>query len=298
MSTKSEINEDIRGAVADANHIQGAEFVRVICPVCIDRTGKADRRKSLSFNLRSGSYRCFKCGVEGWIRNWGEEGPEIDDEDDHEPAQTTVEKPAGYLPLWEGAALETALARPAIAYAERRCPRRLWQELQIGACIVDGEPQFGRVIVPVLDDHDKWQGWVGRMWRDGTLKPYYNMPGHWASEVLFNPRALADHQASTPLVLVEGVFDAIHLWPHAVAVLGKPGPAQVAQLLRTRRSVAVLLDGDAWREGWALAQDLRLEGIKAGSIRLPPRTDPDHYPAEQVQRWAETCLEIEDEYRP
>ena len=33
--------------------------------------------------------------------------------------------------------------------------------------------------------------------------------------------------------------------------------------------------GDAWEEGWALAMRLRLHGMRAGSVRLPPRKDPD-----------------------
>lgn len=296
-------SEAVRNAVIDAVYTPGSKFARIECPVCLDRTGKQDRRKSLSFNLERGSYQCFKCHVEGRVHGWaGDDGPARDDaEDENDTLQQDapgVDPPAGYMPLWEGPATQTPIAAPALAYAEKRCPRSLWRQLQIGACLMAGEKLYGRVVIPVLDTQDRWRGWVARSWQKTSSFPYYNMPGPWAGEVLFNPAAVESTDPSCPMIVSEGVFDAIHLWPHAVGVLGKPTPAQVELILQARRSIAVVLDGDAWVEGLALAQVLRLEGIKAGSVRLPPRTDPDHFSAAQVHQWARECLEVEDEYKP
>ena len=64
-------------------------------------------------------------------------------------------------------------------------------------------------------------------------------------------------------------------WPHAVAFLGKPSHEQVDMLMDCDRSIVIVLDGDAWREGWALAERLKLAGKRAAMVRLPPKTDPN-----------------------
>jgi DNA primase len=104
-------------------------------------------------------------------------------------------------------------------------------------------------------------------------------------EVLYNHTAL-HVETERPVMVVEGVFDALALWPHAVAVLGKPSHFQVDALASAKRPVAIVLDGDAWQEGYALAMRLRLAGQRAGSVTLPPKTDPD----EVDRAWLEAAV--------
>ena len=78
-----------------------------------------------------------------------------------------------------------------------------------------------------------------------------------------------------PAIVVEGVFDALPYFGRALAVLGKPSPWQVEALAATQRPIAVVLDGDAWEQGWALANKLQLAGVRAGSVRLPAGEDPN-----------------------
>jgi DNA primase len=77
-----------------------------------------------------------------------------------------------------------------------------------------------------------------------------------------------------PIFVVEGVFDALALYPHAVAVLGKPTTAQENIIAKTKRPICVALDGDAWQEGWAFAMRLRVRGRTAHPLKLPPCEDP------------------------
>jgi DNA primase len=91
---------------------------------------------------------------------------------------------------------------------------------------------------------------------------------------LFNHTALLQ-ETDVPLIVVEGVFDAIPHLPHAAALLGKPTDDQIALLATTQRPVAFALDGDAWEEGWAWAEHLRFKGVHAGSVKLPPGKDPN-----------------------
>jgi DNA primase len=87
------------------------------------------------------------------------------------------------------------------------------------------------------------------------------------------------------------VFDAIALWPDGVAVLGKPSPMQREAMIQARRPVVVCLDGDAWREAYALATLLRVEGQRAGFVRLGPGVDPDEVPRAELDARAAACLE-------
>jgi DNA primase len=106
---------------------------------------------------------------------------------------------------------------------------------------------------------------------------------------MFNHATLLK-ETDTPAIIVEGVFDAIAFWPDAVAVLGKPTPAQVYALASARRPIAVVLDGDAWEEGEMLALKLRFEGQRAGSVHLPPRVDPDEVDRDWLRAEARSSL--------
>ena len=75
-----------------------------------------------------------------------------------------------------------------------------------------------------------------------------------------------------------------------VACLGKPNEAHLALLQEARRPVVVVLDGDAWEEGEALSLRLRFEGLRAGFVRLPPKTDPDEVSPALVWDWARASL--------
>jgi hypothetical protein len=270
--------------------------VRVNCPLCELRTGKADRKRSMSIETQHGYYKCFKCGALGTL-------PDFDMPPEDEPAHAAlaplegakeVEPPEGWVPLWKGAAARSDAARAAVAYALRRCSRALWEQLQIGATLSGDGMEAGRVVVPVIDPAGCWVGWVGRLWRDGGRLPYYTCPGMERARVLFNAAALAE-ETDRPLLVVEGVFDAIHLYPDAVAVLGKPSAEQEAALAASPRPVVYVLDGDAWEEAEGLALRLALrrgEGAaRVGHVPLPAGVDPDEIPADELKRLAVASLE-------
>jgi DNA primase len=84
-----------------------------------------------------------------------------------------------------------------------------------------------------------------------------------------------------PLWVVEGVFDALPLFPYGVATFGKSvTPEQVELLASLRRPLVVCLDGDAWTECMALAARLGMRRQAAGRdndvtwAKLPPASDP------------------------
>lgn len=265
--------ESIERAAREARDT-GTGWARGFCPVCEERTGKADRKGSWSISLSTGYWTCWKCGGSGVLRD--RKAPEVYVEP---PPVEPPRLPVGFLPLAHGPGRTAEVCAAAREYlAGRGIGPRLAEEAGIGFV-----PDWMRVVVPIYGVAGL-RGWVARSIVP-TERTYLYPKGFSRADTLYNEACL-DVESAEPALVVEGVFDALAWWPRSVAVLGKPSDWQVARLSAARRPIAVCLDGDAWREGWALAMQLRLNGQSAGCIRLPPGLDPD-----EVDGLAEAALE-------
>lgn len=265
------LNDDmVLNALSRAAPSKGGWY-RTNCPFCDARTGKPDRKRAFGILLPLGKFHCFKCGVAGKLRDVPDDirrlpAPSREDIEAFDP-------PEGYLALGTQPGCDALVTGPARRYLRsRNLDERLWKEAGIGACL-KGKYE-GRVIVPILGSDNEWLGFVARAWTKTAERPYLYPKGMLRGEILYNHAALLV-ETETPVMVVEGVFDSLALWPNAVAVLGKPSGTQIEALAAAKRPVAVVLDGDAHQEGWALAMRLRLMGARAGSVRLPPKVDPD-----------------------
>jgi len=260
-------------------------FRRGICLACEARTGKPDRRGSFSFNTSTGFYQCFKCGIVGRLDGF----EHISFEDRSKEDRPVMEAPEGFYELARGEGATAMSLDKAKEYLRGRGLKDevLWREAHIGACISGF--YNGRVVIPVLSPDGDWLGFVARAWVKKHQIPYLYPKGMERRDVLYNRKALFQ-QTEQPVFVVEGVLDALALWPDAVAILGKPSEPQVAALADAARPIAVCFDGDAWREGEQLMMQLQLEGQRACNIRLPPKKDPDEVPRDWLETEAQRCL--------
>ena len=257
---------------------------RAKCPLCEERTGKQDRKGALSINVHSGVYYCWKCGATGCVREGDREVFHGDAPEKSAPE--AFSPPEAFTPL-----LDPALSlEPARRYlAGRGLDLEMLAGVGVGAC--SSGRYARRVVVPVLGgDGETWMGWVGRTWVPGVEPTYYYPAGMARGSVLYNQAALMV-ATEAPVYVVEGVFDALALGEDAVAVLGKASEHHVELLTGAARPVVIVLDGDAWLEGLALAMRLRMYGRRAGAVRLPPKTDPYEVPFEWVREEALRSLE-------
>ena len=259
------------------------------CPLCPTRAGKDDHRESFGLRGDTGYFHCFRCGAAGFVEGNALRMLPKASARKRGASAIAMRPPEGYVPLYEGPSSSSIVALPARDYLSRRVPRDLWRTLQIGA--VFSGYYAGRVIVPVLAEDGAWIGWVARDWTGFAERPYL-YPRGMSRAVLWNDVALRV-ETETPVFLVEGVFDAIAHWPDAVAALGKPSRAHTEALSVARRPVVVVLDGDAHREGWALAMRLRMD-VRAGSVRLPSRVDPDEVSRETLLSAGRIAIASED----
>lgn len=271
----------INALVEDAieGRLTGASgWRRADCPFCEDRTGKADKRQSFAFNTATGGYVCNRCQTRGRLPGWGES------QDVYSPAVALaapalaapeVESVQGFVSLgmWPGVSAE-ATSYPREYLQRRGVSAEAVLRCGVG-CTLDG-PHRGRIVVPHAFQgatENPWGGWIGRDFTDAQDLRYRYSRG-LRRDRLWRQHAL-DKVTTEPLLLVEGVFDALPHWPNAAAFLGKPTLAHVQHLSRHRgRPFVVALDGDAHEEGWALAQKLRFMGAPSGFLRLPPGEDP------------------------
>jgi len=245
---------------------------RASCPVCTLQTGKTDHKLSLGFRPDNNVFHCFRCGVKGklHIDVYFDSSFQQQENTDEEKSITL---PEGYMKLYKGAAKTAESTKRARDYLLRRnIPLRTWRETDIGVTL---EGYYAnRIIIPVYTADNALGGWVGRLWRKSKKQIPYRYPmGMHRGDLLWNGRVLQE-ETDDPAIVVEGVFDGLPHYPHAVACLGKPSKNQFHFFMESKRPVVIALDGDAWIEGEALAMRLAFEGKRAGFIHLPPKSDP------------------------
>jgi hypothetical protein len=275
LNFKEDIARESRGASVNATG-----WIRVNCPACPSRVFKHDHNKCCWVNATSGVFGCWRCGLKGKLGNY--EPREI-----VVPDSLELGAPAGYVPLGRGPGATALSLQRARAYLAERCRPELWAPREIGAC-TQGK-YLGRIIVPVLGDDQEWLGWVGRDWTGQALRKYTYPAGFQRGMNFYNGEALYQ-QTEEPVLITEGIFDALAHWPNAVAVMGKPSHWQMEALQACERPIAIVLDGDARYESWAVAAKLRLYGQRAVSIPLEPLQDPNQVPVEVLRQKVHEAL--------
>lgn len=289
----------VAAMVADARASGDARWLRANCLACPERVSKTDQKRSFAFNTSTGLYRCMRCGLWGYARHlasgtaWGG-ASEADRPLGGEPLEAS-ELPRGFYLLEEEPARSSQAARPAISFLDRRgIAAETRRRLGIGACLVPGGSRscvgrdyYGRIIVPIRDSAGVLRGYVARAWDKKHPTPYLYPKGFARGEIVFGHEELW-RKTDEPLLVVEGVLDAAYLGPGAVPALGIPSPEQLAVMAESERPIVLVLDGDAWLRGYALAQQARAAQAASGrrpsfsALRLPGGTDPDEYPPEVV----------------
>lgn len=291
--SRRENNERVEAAMRGAHF--GKVWIRASCPFCED-DGHRDRKQSLAINQGTGRWFCHRCASRGRLDEPPNPSLALQDAVEEKKDYEAVEPPEGYTPLYNDRSITF---EPARAYLKGRgVSRATMREMQIGACAKGW--WAGRIIVPFTSSlvGGGWLGWVARLWRakprknaEGKdAKKYLNMPGMPAGLQLFNHDALFV-ETDEPLLIVEGMFDTFPFWPNAAAVLGKPSHKQVEAMAQATRPLAIVLDGDAWRESWALAARLRFDGARAGYVRLPPQKDPDEVDRAWLIEESKRCVD-------
>lgn len=255
--------------------------IRANCPMCMLVTGKTDRKQCLDLNTNGGWWKCYRCSSSGRVSAMPFDLSTVQQEGRKEEEKPPVVMPEGFVPLWKAEGKAAITTKPALRYLEtRRISPEMVAAARIGACVRG--PFAGRIVIPIYRG-GKLAGYVGRAWQKKVERKYMYNAGFERAITLYNEDALYVTTAE-PVLIVEGVFDTFPFWPHACAVLGKPSEDQIKMMVNARRPIAIVLDGDAHREGAALAMGLRRHGKRVVSLRLNAGVDPDEIPDEVLRR--------------
>lgn len=280
-----ELCDEVEASFKESSRKDGRNY-RILCPRCTSsKTGRSDYSMGVHVD---GRFHCHRCGIGGKLRDAIDPDAVVTDD---EPIATTIDIPEGFIPLgWEpGLSAESLI--DARAYATKRhLTPDMCRLLGVGA-VLEGY-YAGRIVIPVRDDEGEWTGFVSRDWTGRAQKPYLYSKGFSRSR-FWNHVALSE-ETDEPLIVVEGVLDAVPYWPDGIAMLGKLSEPQKIALCTTLRPIALVFDGDACIEARATAMELRvLQGKRCGWVELGPKIDPDQVDFTWLRQRARECLEEE-----
>ena len=142
------------------------------------------------------------------------------------------------------------------------------ERYNVGYCS-EGE-YANRVIVPSYDKNNDLNYFIARDYTGNSYIKYKN-PKVNKNVVVFENQL----DFSEPLVLCEGVFDAIAIRRNATALLGKTIPKLLHERIMENhvKEVCVVLDNDAFETALSISEKLMNENIKVTLVKLKDK-DP------------------------
>ena len=137
------------------------------------------------------------------------------------------------------------------------------ERYDIGYC--DKGDYAGRIIVPSYDADNKLNYFLARDFTGNAYLKYKNPPVS-KDVVVFENQI----DFSEPLILCEGVFDAMAIRRNAIALLGKNIPNKLKMRLVQHgvKEVSIVLDNDAFKNALYLSESLMNDNIKVRLVRM------------------------------
>ena len=245
------------------------------CPKC------NHHKKKLSVNLKKGVFKCWVCEFSGknlgflikkygsheqYIK-WSALAPSYKQHYTNESVQEkTLNFPEGFISLCT--TRHGVLHRSALNYLKNRGIDILdIYKWKIGFCY-EGRYR-NRIVIPSFDRLGALDYFVARSFDNSKIK-YLNPSA--SKNIIFNDLMI---DWSEPVVLVEGVFDALKL-KNALPLLGSTLPAETKlfqKIAEERATVYIALDNDAQRKEEKIIKNLLLYGITVYKMSIPRHCD-------------------------
>jgi DNA primase len=157
------------------------------------------------------------------------------------------------------------------------------ERYDIGYC--SGGDYGGRIIVPSYDVDNKLNYFLARDFTGNAYLKYKNPPVSKDIVVFEN-----QIDFSEPLVLCEGVFDAITIRRNAIALLGKniPSKLKIKMIENKVTDVYVVLDQDAMKNAMAISETLLNENINVRFVKMGNKDAADEGFRAMVKKFRNT----------
>jgi len=188
--------------------------------------------------------------------------------EDKTESKIVVSLPREFLPLWT---INKSLYRnQAKSFLHKRGITDVdIKKYKIGFC--DSGLYEGRIIIPSYDDKGLLNYFVGRSFVGEKMK--YKNPNVSRDIVPFDWYIAW----SKPIVLCEGVFDAISIRSNAIPMLSKKPSKSLLQKIfeKNVKTIYIALDDDAKKDAYNMSEFFRDFGIDCKVVKLPTDKDPN-----------------------
>lgn len=256
------------------------------CPFC----GHHKKKLSINFGKRAGMWKCWICNRRGkrlyyLLRAVGVSHSEIKKIlEDFETVRDFIPPkedsipiilPPEYTPMWKGSQNSYEF-KNAIAFLKRRgVTRDDIYRYRIGYC--ESGEYSNRIIVPSYDVNGHINFFVSRKYFKGDYA--YQNPEFSKNIIGFENLINWD----MPVVLVEGVFDAIAIRRNAIPLLGKvPSDyLKMRLILEQPPMIYIVLDADAHTSAMKIETFLKYEGLSCKNVLLT-NGDPSDIGFDQI----------------
>lgn len=272
------------------------------CPFCNHRKPK------LEINLKTNDkgenlYACWVCGVKGrkiskllkLLKVSREDAVKVlqyvrkgfEDTSYDYSGEVSLELPSDFIPLWGN----TNTSIPAVRAKKYLYSRGLSdfdiRKYQIGYAI-EGE-YADRIIIPSYNEFGKLEMFIARSIKEAYIT--YLKPAIDTNEIVFFDNLI---NWSKPVIVCEGVFDAIAIKRNAVPLLGKFARTGLKKKLieNSTPSVYIALDQDAKKESIKLGEDLLKMGKKVYIVDIKEK-DPGQIGTSKFQEYLEKAEELD-----
>ena len=254
----------------------GKGEVYFTCPFC------HNHKRKFAVNVLKNAFHCWHCGAKGrslitLFKRLDVSPSQLkelrsllsDDQINNyieEDTNTELYLPPGFKPLWIPS--KSIHYINAIKYLKNRGITGYdIIRYQMGYTM-DG-PYASRIIIPSYDSNNKLNYFLARSFYESGLK--YKNPPVSKNVIVFENQI----NWKMPLVLCEGVFDAIAIRRNAIPLLGKFVPRKLLKMMIKNKvkEVFVALDDDAITEAREIEQNLSQYGIDVKLVNLDKK-DP------------------------
>ena len=184
-------------------------------------------------------------------------------------SKVIVSLPIEYKPLWKSS--KSLFYKHALNFLKKRGITKIdLQKHKLGFC--DDGIYSNRVIVPSYDDSGILNYFVGRSFMGDNMK--YKNPNVSRDIVPFDWFIAWSY----PIVLCEGVFDAISIRTNAIPMLSKkPSNSLLRKIFEKQvKTIYIALDNDAKKDAYYLSEFFKDFGIDSKVVNLPKNKDPNN----------------------
>ena len=241
-------------------------------------------KKKLQVNLNSFRWHCWVCGTGGHnlkqlfkkLKATREQFKELFDllgeyvpvkSDDSTEYQQTISLPKEYIPLWEK---QTSPDYKRAMLYLNQLNIDLFDIIKYSIGYCEDGAYSSRIIIPSYNCNGDLNYFVGRDIYDSKLK-YKNPP---ISKDIIGFEMFINW--NEPIILVEGVFDAIAIKRNAIPLFGKTIPDNLMRKIIQNKvkEIYLCLDKDAIKDALSISESLMSIGIRVSMVDLPTDSDP------------------------